>query len=303
MNLRYLEILEAIAQTGTFTGAAKKLYLTQSAVSHAIAQLELQTGTALFDRLPKGVRLTQCGSLLLEEAKGILSSCRELDGRMHKLEEHAPVTLVSSITIASYWLPKILHHLRQEKPKTQVKVRVVSAANAMGILQRGEADLALIEGAVPQQGLFHSVPFGSYRLNAACAPDFPLPAQVLTPRELCTLPLLLREPGSAIRDTLDSALYLSHQIAHPLWESVNSNALMEAAKEGLGITILPELLLAERIGQGELRTVDLNGLDMENQMLAVWYRDKYTTHGMQDVLDALGVSLSSETALEQEGKK
>lgn len=302
MNLRNLEILEAIAQTGTFTGAAKKLYLTQSAVSHAIAQLELQSGTALFDRLPKGVRLTQCGTLLLEEATGILSSCRELESRMHKLEEHAPVKLVSSITIASYWLPKILHRLQKDMPQTRVQVRVVSAANAMGILQRGEADLALVEGAAPQ-GLFHSIPFGSYRLKAACAPDFQLPDQALSPSELCTLPLLLREPGSAIRDTLDSALYLSHQIAHPLWESVNSNALMEAAKEGLGITILPELLLAERIARGELRTVDLKGLDMENQMLAVWYRDKYATRSMQDVFDALGVSLSSGTAFAQEGKK
>lgn len=54
MNLRQLEILEALAQTGTFTGAAAQLHLTQSAVSHAIAELERQAGTALFRRLPKG---------------------------------------------------------------------------------------------------------------------------------------------------------------------------------------------------------------------------------------------------------
>ena len=66
MNLRHLEILEAVAQTGTFTGAAQKLYLTQSAVSHAVAELERQAGTALFDRLPRGVRLTPGGALLLE---------------------------------------------------------------------------------------------------------------------------------------------------------------------------------------------------------------------------------------------
>ena len=58
MVIRHLEILEAIAETGTFTGAAKKLYITQSAVSHAVAELEKQTETALFERLPKGVSLT-----------------------------------------------------------------------------------------------------------------------------------------------------------------------------------------------------------------------------------------------------
>ena len=59
MVLRYLEILEAVAETGTFTCAAKKLYITQSAVSHAVAELEKQAGTALFERLPQGVVLTQ----------------------------------------------------------------------------------------------------------------------------------------------------------------------------------------------------------------------------------------------------
>ena len=57
MNIRHLEILDAIEQAGTFTGAAKKLHLTQSAVSHAIAELEQQAGTALFNRFPKGVSL------------------------------------------------------------------------------------------------------------------------------------------------------------------------------------------------------------------------------------------------------
>lgn len=77
MILRHLEILEAIAQTGTFTGAAKKLYITQSAVSHAVAELEKQTGTALFERLPKGVTLTRCGVSLLEESRSILSACKK----------------------------------------------------------------------------------------------------------------------------------------------------------------------------------------------------------------------------------
>lgn len=70
MVLRHLEILEAIAETGAFTNAAKKLFITQSAVSHAVAELEKQAGTALFERLPKGVALTHCGVSLLEESRG-----------------------------------------------------------------------------------------------------------------------------------------------------------------------------------------------------------------------------------------
>lgn len=290
MTLRHLEILEAIAQTGSFTGAARKLYLTQSAVSHAVAELEQQTGCALFDRLPRGVCLTSSGKLLLEEAQGILTSCRNLEERMSHLQEYAPINLVTSITIASFRLPQILIKLREQMEEVKVCVRVVSAASAMDILQRGEADLALIEGAEPQ-GPYCSRPFGAYQLWAACAPDYPLAGERVTPQELCAKPLLLREPGSAIRDGLDSALYLCGQTPRPAWESVNSTALISAAEAGLGVTVLPDLLLKQPIAEKRLRLVEWDGMAVENQMLAVYHRDKYITHSMQALLDGIFIDL------------
>ena len=293
MNLRYLEVLEAVAQTGTFTGAAQRMYLTQSAVSHAIAELERQAGSPIFDRLPRGVRLTACGALLLEESKVILSSCRDLEARMGRLAEAAPVSVVSSITIASFWLPRILRRLRDRRPDLQVRVRVVSAAAAMDVMRKGEAELALIEGTEPE-GPFVSAPFGSYHLQAACAPDFPVPAEALMPQGLCAMPLLLREPGSAIRDTLDSALYLANQTARPVWESVNSTALLEAAKAGLGITVLPELLLSGPVARGSLRIVELSGMDMENAVLAVRRKSAHPSRSLAAVLETIGIPNSSD---------
>ncbi len=287
INLRLLEVLETVAQTGTFTGAAQRLHLTQSAVSHAVAELEQQAGAELFDRLPRGVRLTPCGALLLEESQAVLSACRTLESRMGSLETRAPVELASSITIACFWLPGILRRLRALIPSLRVHVRVASAANALDILQKGRADLALIEGAEPQGAQLVSFPFSSYRLCAACAPSFPLPPQPLTPRELCALPLLLREPGSAIRDTLDSALYLAGLSASPVWESVNSNALIEAARAGLGVLILPELLLKGPVSQGVLRPIALTDMDMENHLLAVRRKNTSPTHSLQTLIELI----------------
>lgn len=288
MNIRHLEILEAIAQTGTFTGAAQKLYLTQSALSHAMAELEQQTGTALFDRLPRGVRLTQCGLLLLEEGERILASFRFLEQRMSSLEDYASIYIASSITIASFHLPKLLKKLQEQIPKLKIHVQVVSAACAMDILHRGDADIALIEGAEPQ-GLFCSRVFDSYRLLTACAPDYPLSDSVITPQAFCSLPLLLREKGSAIRDTLDSALYLVRQTAYPLWESVNSNALIKATEAGLGVTVLPDLLLNDLIAQKRLRLLEIRDVAMENKMLVVYPKDKYLTKNLQTVLEVLSI--------------
>lgn len=279
MNIRYLEVFEAVKQTGTFTGAAKKLHLTQSAVSHAIAELEEMTGTALFDRLPRGVRLTHYGKTLSEETAGILAACRSLDKRIRQLEEYTPLNLVSSITAASFLLPRIINDLREKLPALQVNVRVVSAACAMEILQKGEADIAFIEGTEPR-GAFQTIPLGSYHLCAACAQESTLPDRISSLRELCSYPLLLREQGSAIRDTVDSILSLGNQKAYPVWESVNSFALIKAAEAGLGITILPEVLLRDSVEQNRLRLIGLEGVEEKawsNKVMAVFHKDKYVT--------------------------
>ena len=292
MVIRYLEILEAIADSGTFTGAAKKLYITQSAVSHAVAELEKQAGTALFERLPKGVALTRCGASLLEESRSILTACRNLDRRMSHLEENTPVNIVSSITIASFLLPEILRDLKTSFPQIQLSVRVASANTAIDILQRGNADIAFWEGAAPK-GNFQTILLGSYHLCAACAPDFDLSVKAISPDQLCRYPLLLREQGSAIRDTLDNTLALANLRAEPVWESANSHALIKAAEAGLGITILPEKLLWDSLLLKKLRLINLDKMKMENQMLALFHKDKYLTKPLQILIDQLKNKLYS----------
>ena len=286
MNIRHLEILEAIEETGTFTGAARKLHLTQSAVSHAVAELEQEAGTALFDRLPKGACLTQCGMVLLEEGRGILNACRDLERKLSHLEENTPINVVSSITIASFLLPPILSRMKSLFPEIQINVRVVSANTSMEILKRGEADIAFWEGTEPQ-GAFRTIPLGVYKLYAACVTGYPLPEQPISLDWLCRQPLLLREPGSAIRDTFDSVLSLAGQRAYPVWESVNSSALIKAAEAGLGITVLPENLLADSLRKKSLQLVEVEGMTMENRMLAVLHKDKYLPRPMQIMLENL----------------
>lgn len=286
MNLRYLEILEAVARSGSFTGAARELFITQSAVSHAVAELEAQAGTALFQRLPKGVRLTACGRVLLEESKGLLIACRNLDRRIGHLEEETPLHIVSSITVASFLLPQILARFRRAHPQLSVFVKIASADAVLAVLQHGDADLAFWEGTAPC-GEFSILPLDTYQLKAACAPDFEVGEQPLSLRQLCEHPLLLRERGSAIRDTLDHLLATENIHVEPLWESVNSLALEKAAEAGLGITVLPCILLEEAVSAHRLRFVPLQTARLENQIFALYHREQYVTKPLQLLLRTL----------------
>lgn len=283
LSLRSLLIFRTVAQTGSFTKAAQELYITQSAVSHTIRELEETTGMVLFDRLSRRIELTANGRMLLQESAGLLAASEQLEKRIADPKAQAPIRIVSSITIACFWLPDILKRLKMRMPEVEVSVQVLSAAEALLLLQKGEAELAFVEGSRPQPP-FTSRCFAEYRLSIVCAPDYLNTTMPITTGEFCRERLLLREPASAIRNTLDSQLFLLGYTARPLWQSVNSTALLEAAKAGIGIAILPENLVREELRKGTLKEITVEGLDLKNDMLVVWHRDKHLTAALQALL-------------------
>lgn len=283
MEVRQYRIFKEVAETGSFTKAAANLYITQSAVSHAVRDLEERAGTVLFDRLSKSIRITESGRLLLEEVTPILAACNALDSRIGSLEKKAPVHLVSSITIAAFYLPGILRSFEASWPGLPVTVEVVPVAAAVEVLRCGKADFALIEGAVPQ-GPFVCEAFDSYKMHILCAPGYLPVDKMLSMEEFCGERLLLREKGSAIRDTLDSTLYLAGYTAYPSWTSVNSTALIKAAEAGLGLTVLPDLLVGNELREERLLTVQAEGLELKNELLVIRHREKHMTAPLRSLL-------------------
>lgn len=286
MEVRQYRIFKEVAETGSFTKAAANLYITQSAVSHAVRDLEERAGTILFDRLSKSIRITESGRLLLEEVTPILAACDALDSRIGSLEKKAPVHLVSSITIAAFYLPGILRSFEASWPGLPVTVEVVPAAAAVEVLRCGKADFALIEGAVPQ-GPFVCEAFDSYKMHILCAPGYLPVDKMLSMEEFCGERLLLREKGSAIRDTLDSTLYLAGYTAYPSWTSVNSTALIKAAEAGLGLTVLPDLLVGNELREERLLTVQAEGLELKNELLVIRHREKHMTAPLRSLLELI----------------
>lgn len=287
VTLRHFEIFRAVAETESFTKAAKRLFITQSAVSHAIREIEEEAGTIFLERNAKNVRLNQSGRLLLAEILPILSSCEKLQENIKNIENEAVVRLVSSITVASFWLPEILKRFRKEWPDTLVETQVVSAAAAMEVLGEGHADMALIEGASCRQPGYIYECFSSYKMVFLCSESYPLDKEMLTVSELLAHPLLLREKGSAVRDTLDSALTLKGYSAKPLWTSVNSQALMEAAAAGLGITLLPEPVYRLRQSGTPLRKLYVEGVELANDTMLVYHKNKFISRPLDSLRTAI----------------
>ncbi|WP_457790163.1 LysR family transcriptional regulator [Anaeromassilibacillus sp. SJQ-5] len=287
MNLRQLEVFRAVCEQGGFTRAAQSLYMTQPAVSHVIAELEKEAGCPLFDRISRRIYLTEAGRIFLEKARQILELHEELSAGFPALTGQAPLRIGSGITIANFHLPTILRRCRRLDGFPSVRVTVDQAGRIEEALLNSELDVALIEGVVRHPHLIRQ-PFSSYDMAAFCAPSHPLATRSpLSLDDLLTAELLLREPGSAIRDAFDSALLLRDRCAEPAWTSVNSPALAAAAREGLGVAVLPACLTEADVAAGRLVRLEVEGLTLRNQNQLVVHRDKTITPPLRLFMEAV----------------
>ena len=287
MNLRQLEVFRAVCEQGGFTRAAQSLYMTQPAVSHVIAELEKEAGCPLFDRISRRIYLTEAGRIFLEKARQILELHEELSAGFPALTGQAPLRIGSGITIANFHLPTSLRRCRRLDGFPSVRVTVDQAGRIEEALLNSELDVALIEGGVRHPHLIRQ-PFSSYDTAAFCAPSHPLATRSpLSLDDLLTAELLLREPGSAIRDAFDSALLLRDRCAEPAWTSVNSPALAAAAREGLGVAVLPACLTEADVAAGRLVRLEVEGLTLRNQNQLVVHRDKTITPPLRLFMEAV----------------
>jgi DNA-binding transcriptional LysR family regulator len=150
----------AIAETGSFTAAARRVHRTQSAVSMQIKRLEEGLGRSLFEREGRSVSLTPHGEILLDHARRIIRAHREALAAFDAQAMHGDVRVGSPDDYASTFLPGILARFAQTHPKVHVEVFCKSSTELLGLLEAGEVDLALVTQGSGETGgtLVHREP-------------------------------------------------------------------------------------------------------------------------------------------------
>lgn len=282
MSLRLLWIFKTVCECRTITEAAKQLYMSQPAVTNAIKELEEQTSLHLFDRIGKRIYLNDSGKYYYQKVCKLLTMVEELEQSTKAIQEHPTLRIGSSITNATLLVPKILQEFQKEW-KGHVQVIVQNAATIETKILNNEIDMAFLEGAIHSNQLIQ-VPLFSYELQTFCGITYPLSNDVTySLSDLKDEQWLLREKGSAIRDCFDSAMLLQDIVVNPLWESVNSQVLIQAAIANLGIGVLPkQLLTSERKAQTIQILSTQEPLACMNHV--VYHKDKHIHSSMQELL-------------------
>ncbi len=281
MNKRQLEIFIAICQTGSVTKAAATLYLTQPAVSKALADLENTLQTKLFDRLANRLFLNQDGQRFLPKAQELLNLHAETLTLMTNPDRPRQLRLGSSITLGTDVLPEILVQMNKHHPTITLQVTVDNVDQIERKLKRNEIDVALMEGSInhPQ---FLAIPFSTYELDIIASSDYP--KNHLTLRELIAEPLFLREKGSSLRDLFDAKLISQNLKARPRLVSVNSQVLINCVQANLGLTILPASMVASQLAQQTLKIINVKELHLKSHNHLLLYQEKAANPALQDFL-------------------
>jgi DNA-binding transcriptional LysR family regulator len=253
MDLRQLEILQAIAETGSFTASGRKLHVSQSAISRQIALLEEELGEPLFLRVGRHVRMTPAAESLVQLGQRVFQDVRDTVEAItdHTRALRGTLRLAGGMTVCLYVFPPLLKHLKRVHPQLDIRVTVATAARGVEEIRAGRHDAGLLTLPIEESDLV-TVPVLREELLLVTMPTHRLARQkTITLQDLAEEPFVLFEPGSATRRVIDS-LFVSEKIDPVVvMDTENVEIIKAMVKTGLGISIVPYQAVAREVRAGQ----------------------------------------------------
>jgi DNA-binding transcriptional LysR family regulator len=277
MNLRHLLVFHGVARAGSVNAAAKLLHTSQPAVSRELRTLEQRLGVPLFDRLPRGMRLTEAGQVLLSYAERIFGLEQEAERSLRELAdlEGGELAIGASNTLGTYLLPALVTAFHIRYPKVNLDLRIGNTQEVIkGVLDSRFA-LGFVEGRVRDDAI-EAKEFRRDRIVAVVSPGHSLAkARAPTWRSLAESPSILREPGSGTREIVERA-FTRHRVALRCGLQIGSSeALKRAALEGGGIGWISELCVVEELRSGRLIELKTPNLSLERPLYSLRLRGRH----------------------------
>ncbi len=273
-ELASLRLLVAVGRHGSLGMAARHEGISQPAASKRIAHLERSFDMPLVRRSPRGSRLTAQGQVVADWARRVLDNVDHMLGAVASLraDDQTDLRAAASMTIAEHLVPTWLHQLRTQNPNLHVGLHVANSQQVQRDLLAGEADIGFVETPTIDPRVA-SRTIGHDRLVIVVAPGHPWATRrrALSRHELARTPLVVREPGSGTRETLDQLL-ADRDRCTPLLELGSNAAVKGAVLAGAGPAALSRLAVSAELDTGRLVEVRTTQMDLARRLKAIWSR-------------------------------
>jgi LysR family transcriptional regulator, regulator for metE and metH len=268
LETRHLRLVVAVADQGSLTRAGNQLHLTQSALSHQLADLEAQLGVKLFERLGKRMEPTLAGARLIARARIAVQQLREMEHEVKQVASgrEAVVRLATECYTCYHWLPQVLKAFNERFPKVELQIVPSATDRPIRALLAGKIDVAIVMQR-PRDRRIEAIPLFDDEMVAVMAPTHPLASrEFLEANDFAGEHLLNYSPPE------ESYLYqhlLTPAGVVPRQLSIIqlTEAMVELTKAEMGICVLARWAVEPHVRAGTLRTVPLTASGMERR----WY--------------------------------
>jgi len=276
MEIRQLRTFRTVAKLLSFNRAAEHLNYAQSSISAQIQTLEEELSVRLFDRLGRRILLTEAGERLLQYAEKILDLADETLAEIAGAKElRGSLTIRIPETFGAYRLPPIIKRFRSSFPEVRLHFITCAHEGLEKDLRKGITDLAFLLTESIQADLgVETLGFESIVIVAHT--DHPLVAKpVVHVRDLEGETILLSRVDCSYRRSFQHILDQENVRAGATLEFSSVAAIKKCVMEGVGITILPEVTVAQDIAQGRLAALACEEGKLEVATLMIWYKDRW----------------------------
>lgn len=290
LEARDLRLVQAIAEAGGATRAAKQLHLSQSAVSHQLRGLEERLGLPLFRRDGRRLAITPAGQRLVELAHQVLAPLlqTELELRRGLLKERPKLRVATQCFTAYHWLPKALLVMGAEHPEVELLLSQEVLDDTLDALQEGRVDLALCVRP-PERGHFKRVPLFKDEMLLAVPRGHALARKPYVEGcDLAELTLIQTDVTSSERDRVLRVLFGSGPptIGGVLRLPV-AEAVLDLVQAGMGVSILAGFTLRSRLARGDIEAVRLTKRGLPRNWSGVFRKDSAVAAPIRTLLGQL----------------
>ncbi len=253
MELRQIESFFWIAVLGSFGAAANRLNTTQPAISSRILALEKELGVTLFDRAARQVKLTPKGMEIFDYAEkiiGLTGAIREATAGEGRVRGRVRLGVVN--TVAHTWLPKLIAEVESQYPEIDVDFLVNVTAELKARLISHDSDLIIAVGKMSDPGL-ESQFLTRHSLDWIASPNLKLPKEPLSLADLAKFRIITYPKRSIPHSMLESLFKNAGIWPIRLSESNSVAAMVQIALSGVGICVIPSVVVKQQLAAGQLK--------------------------------------------------
>ena len=271
-----------VVELKSFSKAAEAKFMTQSAMSHLIKNLEDELGVKLLNRHSKTVTPTPAGRLFYDHAKKILERYKKMENDVYNIVSKIKglLHIGASTTAAAYLLPQVFYGFSKTYPEVTIELAVSNTEKIINDIYEGRIDMGIVEGNIKNTSAFLEE-IADDEIVIIASDDNPLTKKKLVaPHDLISQPFIMPETGSGTREVIDDFLYaagINHEDLKVTMTAGSPELIVQMVQSGMGISFVSKWSVFRAIKDGSIKVLNISGKKLRRKFYLISLENEPST--------------------------